>query len=106
MNLAVGIIGTEDNPANLMFGGVLAVGIVGAVIARLQPQGMARALVATALAQALVAVIALITGLGSAGPGWPGDILVLTGFFAALWVGSALLFRKAAREQVSAGAAR
>jgi hypothetical protein len=105
MNLAVGIIGTEDNPANLMFGGVLAVGIVGAVIARLQPQGMARALVATALAQALVAVIALIAGLGSTGPGWPGDILVLTGFFAALWVGSALLFRKAARERVPAGAA-
>ena len=105
LNLAVGIIGTEDNPANLMFGGVPAVGIVGAVIARLQPHGMARALVATALAQALVAVIALTTGLGSTGPSWPGDILVLTGFFAALWVGSALLFRKAAREQVSAGAA-
>jgi hypothetical protein len=102
MNLAVGIIGTEDNPANLMFGGVLAVGIVGAVIARLQPQGMARALVVTALAQALVAVIA---GLSSTGPGWPGDVLSLTGFFTALWVGSALLFRKAAREQVPAGAA-
>lgn len=26
LNLAVGIIGTEDNPANLMHGGVLAVG--------------------------------------------------------------------------------
>ena len=105
MNLAVGIIGTEDNPANLMFGGVPAVGIVGAAIARFQPHGMARALVATALAQALVAVIALIAGLGSTGPGWRGDILVLTGFFAALWVGSALLFRKAAQEQVPAGAA-
>ena len=105
MNLAVGIIGTEDNPANLMFGGVLAVGIVGAVIARLQPHGMARALVATALAQALVAGIALAEGLGSAGPGWPGDILFLTGFFSALWIGSALLFGKAAREQVPAGAA-
>ena len=28
MNLAVGIIGTKDNPANLMYGGVLAVGII------------------------------------------------------------------------------
>jgi hypothetical protein len=56
MNLAVGIIGTEDNPANLMYGGVLAVGIIGALIARFQPDGMARALFATALAQALVAV--------------------------------------------------
>jgi hypothetical protein len=97
MNLAVGIIGNEDNPANLMYGGVLAVGIIGAVIARFQPHGMARALVATALAQALVAVIALIAGLGYT--------LILTGFFVALWLTSARLFRKAAQEQVFAGAA-
>lgn len=105
MNLAVGILGAEDNPANLMFGGVLAVGLVGAIIARFQPQGMARALVATALAQGAVGVIALIAGLGSTGASWPGDIVFLTGFFVALWVGSALLFRKAAREQGAAGAA-
>lgn len=95
MNLAVGIIGSEDNLANLMYTGVLAVGIIGAIIARLQSQGMARALFATALAQALVAVIALIAGWGSTGPIWPQDILILTGFFVALWVGSALLFRRA-----------
>ena len=41
-----------------MFFGVLVVGIIGAIIARFRPQGMARALFATALAQALVAVIA------------------------------------------------
>lgn len=105
MNLAVGIIGTEDNSANLMYGGVLAVGIIGAVIARFQPDGMARALFATALAQVLVAVIALIAGLSSPGPIWPRDILILTGFFAALWLISAWQFRKAAREQTPAGAA-
>ena len=103
-NLAVGLIGTEDNPANLMYIGVLAVGIIGAIIARFQPHGMARALFATALAQALVAVIALAAGLGSTGPIWPLDILALTGVFVALFVGSALLFRKAAREQSPAGA--
>jgi hypothetical protein len=104
MNLAVGIIGPEDNPANLMYGGVLAVGIVGAVIARFKPVGMTRALSATALAQALVAVIALTAGSGSTGPGWPWEILILTGFFAVLWLISAWLFRKAAREQTPAGA--
>jgi len=103
MNLAVGIIGTEDNPANLMYIGVLAVGIIGALIARFQPHGMARALFATALAQAFVAVIALIAGLGSPGSG-PLEIVALNGFFAALFVGSAWLFRKAAREQPPAGA--
>ncbi|WP_438011661.1 hypothetical protein WME89_25305 [Sorangium sp. So ce321] len=97
MNLAVGIIGNEENPANLMYGGVLAVGIVGAIIARFQPHGMGRAMVATALAQALVAVIAVIAGLGYT--------FVLTGFFVALWLTSAWLFRRAARERAHAGAA-
>jgi hypothetical protein len=104
MNAAVGISGTEDNTANLMYGGVLAVGIVGAIITRFQPDGMARALFATALAQGLVAAIALIFGLGSPASG-PAEILALSGFFAALWLISAWLFRKAAREQTPAGAA-
>jgi hypothetical protein len=102
---AVGIIGSEDNNANSMYFGVLAVGIIGALISRFQSHGMARALLATALAQALVAVIALIIGLGSpwSPPGVLGT-LILNGFFAALFVGSALLFRYAAREQPPAGA--
>jgi hypothetical protein len=100
---AVGIIGSEDNNANSMYIGVLGVGIIGAIIARFRPHGMARALLATALAQALVAVIALIFGLGSP---WspPAEILALNGFFVALFVGSALLFRHAGREQTPAGA--
>ena len=97
INLAVGIIGSEDNPANLLFGAVLAVGILGALIVRFQPQGMARVLAATALAQALVGVIALVAGLDSATANWRGAIVVLTGFFATLWLVSAWLFRKAAR---------
>lgn len=104
MNGAVGIIGSEDNAANLMFGGVLAVGIAGAIVARFRPGAMARVLMATALAQVLVAVVVLIAGLGS-GRHWPVDILVLTGFFVALWLLSAWLFRKAAREQSPTGAA-
>lgn len=98
VNGAVGIIGSEDNDANLMYYGVLAVGIIGALIARFQPRGMARALFATALAQALVAVIALIAGMGYPWSG-PLEILVLNGFFVALFVGSAWLFRRAAAER-------
>ncbi len=87
MNLAVGIIGNEENPANLMYIGVLAVGVIGALIARFRSPGMARVLFATAIAQMLVAVIAQLAGLGFT--------FVLNGFFAMLWVGSALLFRRA-----------
>jgi len=103
INLAVGVIGTEDELANLMYVGVHFVGIVGAIVARFRPDGMARALLATALAQALVAVVALIAGLGHpASP--PLEILGVSGFFVALFVGSALLFRHAGRERRAAGA--
>ena len=103
LSLGVGIIGADGDPANLMYFGVLAVGIIGAIIARFRPRGMNRALFAMALAQALVAVIALIFGLGYP---WspPLEILVLNGFFVALFVGSALLFRHAARGRTTAGA--
>lgn len=97
ITLAVGIIGNEDDPANLMFGGVLAVALIGAVIARFRPMGMSHALVATATAQMLVAVIALVAGFGY-------EAVLLSGLFGALWLASAALFRKAAREQVLAGA--
>lgn len=98
MNLAVGIIGSEDNPANLMYGGVLATPVLGGFIVRFKPHAMAQVLVATALAQALVGIIALSAGLGSTGANWPRVIVVLTGFFSTLWLLSAWLFRKAARE--------
>ncbi len=104
INLAVGIIGDSGDLANSMYIGVLAVGIIGATIARLRPPGMGRALFATALAQALVAVIALIFGLGSGSPPGVLGILALNGFFAALFVGAALLFRHAGRERTPAGA--
>ena len=96
LSLGVGIIGKDGDPANVMYFGVLAVGITGVVIARLQPRGMARALFATALAQALVAAIALIAELGLPySP--PAEILLLNGFFIAMFAGSAWLFRRAAR---------
>jgi hypothetical protein len=96
LSLGVGIIGADGDPANRMYFGVLAVGLVGALVARFQPAGMARALVATALAQALVAGIALVLGLGAP---WspPAELMILNGFFIVLFAGSAWLFRQAAR---------
>jgi hypothetical protein len=96
---AVGVIGEDGDPADLMYGGVLAVGIIGAVIARFRPEGMARALLAMALAQALVAVIALIAGKHQAPISSVFEILGLNGFFVALFMGSAGLFRHAAHRQ-------
>lgn len=96
LSLGVGIIGRDGDPANLMYFGVLAVGAIGALVARFRPRGMARALVATAIAQALVAVIAIGAGLGQPWSG-PLELSILNGFFVALFVASAWLFRRAAQ---------
>ena len=93
----MGILGVEGDPADLMYGGVIAVGVVGALLANFRARGMARALVATALAQALVGVIALILGKQRAEFSSVAEILTLTAFFVALFLGSAWLFRQAAR---------
>jgi hypothetical protein len=95
LNAAAGLIGIEDDdPANLLYVGVLAIGLIGAVIARLQPRGLARALLATALAQALVGAIALkLPNTASA-----VQIAIVHGVLVALFVVAALLFRYAAQK--------
>ena len=102
--LAVGVIGVEGDRADLMYIGVLAVGIIGAIIARFQPHGMSYALLAMALAQALVAVIALIAGKHLNPVTSVFELLGLNGMFIVLFLGSAWLFRRAAREQPAAPA--
>lgn len=95
-NLAVGLIGSENNPANLMYLGVLATLLIGSIIVHFKPNGMVLALGATIFAQILVTVIAIIAGLG-APENTPLQLVFINGFFIALWVGSALLFWFAAR---------
>ena len=90
INLAVGIIGNEGNSANQMFFGVLTVALVAVAFSRLRPLGMARAMEITAVAQGVACVITLAIG--------EDYIFVLAGFFVAMWLVSAQLVRKAARE--------
>lgn len=94
VNGAVGMIGSEGNPYNLLFGGVLAIALIGAVVARFQPAGMALALLAAAVAQAALAAFGLTTDMRGA---------VFSMAFAAPWLLAAALFWKAGREQVAAG---
>ena len=89
-------VGITDSDADWMYLVVLGVGIVGAFVALFRPAGMARAMLATAFTLTLVGVIALITGVVPAHNS-AFKILGITGFFVALFVGSALLFREAAR---------
>ena len=94
---AMGVIGAEGDPFDLLYLGVLAVGIIGAFVARFQPIGMARALLAMAVAQAFIAVFALLVGKQDVPVSSVAEIVGLNGFFIALFVGAAWLFRRAAR---------
>jgi hypothetical protein len=90
--LAVGVIGSEEDPVNLMFPGVLGIGLAGAMLARFRPTGMARTLAAMSVAQVATGAIALTAGAGMTDPRWPWDIFGATLFFTGAWLVSARLF--------------
>jgi hypothetical protein len=100
VNLAVGMFGGEANPWNLVFGGVLLVAAVGALVARFRARGMGLAMLATAVAQ-LGAALGLWVVLASGGapdaglP--PAREALLVALFALPWLGAAALFAHAAR---------
>jgi hypothetical protein len=102
-NLAVGIIGDERNPVNALYVGVVAIGIVGAILSRARAEGMARTLLLMAVAQVAIALAAL--GLRWDAPGSGAlEILGITALFVALFLGSGLLFHRAAATSAAAGA--
>lgn len=89
VNLAVGFVGSEANPYNLWYAGVLAIGAACALIARFRPGGMAAALTVAAIAQAAVGLVARFSGMDHP---WPATVV-----FTGLWLMSAGLFHAAAR---------
>jgi hypothetical protein len=88
INAAVGMIGSEDNPLNLIFAGVLAIALLGVIVARFRAEGMARAMMAAAIAQVLAGAVGTFSDVRGG---------ILSAIFAAPWLLSAALFGKAAR---------
>ncbi|MBA3973607.1 MAG: hypothetical protein C0504_05220 [Candidatus Solibacter sp.] len=88
-----------ENPVNLVYFGVLAVGAVGAWLARLKARGMARAMFAMAGALAVAFVITQVVMVDTpAGPVW--DAGMRHGGGMALFAVSGLLFRRASVAEV------
>ncbi len=94
INAAVGIIGDGDFP-NALYFVVLVIGLIGAIIARFKPLGMSRILFAMAFAQFLIPVIALAIGTPDFAPGVV-KVFILNTIFVVMFIGSGLLFRRAA----------
>ena len=95
---ALGIIG--DGEQDRIYIGVLVVAAIGTLVARLRPAGMAVALVATALAQALITLTAFLAGLHEGASVM--DMVGINAMYVALFGLSAWLFRRAAEKLAGA----
>jgi hypothetical protein len=90
-NLAVGIIGSENNPANDIFFWVIAFEFAASVLVLFRARPMVWVMVATAAAQLGACLYAWMAGLG--------HVWMFTGVMCALWLASARLFHHAAQLQ-------
>ena len=100
INGAVGMIGSEGNPANIAFLVVILLAVAGSIAARFEAEGMARAMYVAASGQLAIATFALIYRLGAGEPPYFPAVPALVAMFAAPWIASGLLFRRAARGRV------
>ena len=94
-NLAVGIIGDEDAAVNGYFLVLLAIGIIAAIGLRFRARAMSIITGVLAISQMSLGLAALRMM-----PGHQVEWGILV-FFAALWLGASLSFRKVASDQAS-----
>jgi hypothetical protein len=90
VNGAVGMIGSEDNPYNLLFLCVPLLALLGAAVARFRARGTAAAMAIAGVAQAVLAAIGMASDLR-------GGIFSMA--FAGIWLLAAALFWSASRQR-------
>lgn len=95
-NLAVGIIGNEENPQNLIFYAVLLTGLVGALITKFDARGLMWTLRLMAAVQLGIFLIAAVLD-------W-ALVPVFTIFFFSLWLIAGELFKKSTRATADSAA--
>jgi len=96
-NLAVGLIGSENNDINALFFLLLVLGFAGALVSRFQAKGMTWVMGFVAAGQLSIAGYALATGAQHLPQSSVGEILGVTAFFTVFWVASGLLFGQAGK---------
>ena len=87
VNAAVGIIGNESQDANLLFGGVFIVILIGAAVSKMNAEGMFKAMILGALSIIAVPCIAYILWPPTIISWSPGvfKVFLMSGFFASLF---------------------
>ena len=94
VTLGVGLFGEPDRTETLLVLGTLALGAIGALLARFRPEGMARALYAVAVAQALHIAFAFATGATSTA--YLDREVIFNAVFAGLFAAAGWLFQRSA----------
>ena len=94
-NLAVGIVGSEHNDANLLFFGALLIGLASAIVARFRARGMAFAMLITFGAVAVAFGIAALGATDEANVSHLREAIA-TSVISSPFLLASFLFRRAA----------
>lgn len=97
VNMAVGIIGSENNDFNLLYSLVIFTGLCGGFISKFKPKGMMLTMFAMAITQALITIAALFYGMADTVGSSIFEIIAVNGFFITLFVVAASLFNYTAQ---------
>jgi len=90
VNGAVGMVGSEDNPYNLLFLGVILIALAGSALAAFRARGLTLAMLAAAAAQAALGLFGMTSDLRGG---------IFSTVFAGIWLLAAALFHNAARKE-------
>ena len=101
VNGAVGIIGSENNDANMFYPAVLLGAFLASLAVRFKPEKLFWVANVSAACFAVIAVLALVFKVGVSGPVWPWDVVWITAFFMGMLVVAGMLFRNAARIELN-----
>lgn len=93
-NLAVGFIGSENEPANLIYFAAIALGFLAAIVVRFKAAAMSVITAALAVVMVLAGAYAVSAGLGFEVMGGEGRVTLIV---VVLWLASSFLFHRAAR---------
>lgn len=92
-NLAVGLIGSGPNAANLMYIAVVSIVVAGPFLKGFNNKKMENVMFITAAALVAIALIQIISGLHYLPGSSLSEVILVNSFFAALYAAAGFLFR-------------
>ena len=100
VNLAVGLIGSKNEPFNLAYFSVIATGLIGAFISKMKLQGLRNTMIAMSLNMVIIGIIALLIGMQFVYGSSTSEIIRVTIMFTITFTVSAYLFHRSSFETI------